>query len=441
MSDKDLMTYQLNPLINAKKQFNVIETRIFYLGLKDINPHITEKDVYFDTEFPDTYITPSELKNIFGNGFYLPEIKKACRKMIGTSIEIEYEDGIDLYTVFQHIKYREGKGLFLKFNEDMRPFILDIYKSYKKYGFTKIEMQQIFVLDSAYAMRLLELLLQYNGKKDKGIIKREMTVDEIRHKLSVPENTYKEMYNFRSRVLDLPIKEIERKTPYKIKYNTIKKGRKVVAFIFECDCNNIKKDDDYTETIEVESYEEKLEEAGQEKLMDYPSIAEQKENNELYKRMKGYGFRLDVIGILLQDYCGDNIEELKARFEYGERRVREDIKKKKLKDNKVAGYLRKAIEQNWLGQARAEEQAQARELEASQINAEWELWALQQGKDEPAPKKPEKKLDINNPMHQTIINTIKKDLLERRMTITSKNILDELGLTVSRFAELYMRNK
>ena len=439
MDNEKIMTYQLNPLMNAQKEFNVIETRLFYLGLKDINPHLTEKDIYFDKEFPDTHITPAELKEIFGNGKYLSEIKKACKRIGSTSIEIEYNDGFDIYTVFRHLKYREKDGLHIQFNEDMKPFLLDIYKGYKKYGFTKIEMQQIFVLGSAYAMRLLEMLLQFSGKKKKGVITREIPLEELRHRLAVPVGSYKQMCNFRHIVLDLPIAEIERKTPYRITYKTVKKGRSVIGFTFICNCNNATDNDDYTETIEVESYEEKLEEAGQEKLMDYPSIAEQKANDELYKRMKGYGFRLDVIGILLQDYCGGNIDELKARLEYGERRANEDIKKKKIKNNSLAGYLRKAIEQDWAGQHKAEEQAQARELEASQLNAEWELWALQQGKDEPAPKKPEKQLDVNNPMHQTIINTIKKDLLERRMTITSKNLLDELGLTVSRFAELYMK--
>ena len=32
--------------------------------------------IYFDKEFPDTHITPAELKEIFGNGKYLSEIKK-----------------------------------------------------------------------------------------------------------------------------------------------------------------------------------------------------------------------------------------------------------------------------------------------------------------------------------------------------------------------------
>lgn len=421
------MTYQLNPLVNAQKNFNVMETRLFYLGLQDINPHLTNKDKYFDEEFPDTLITPAQLKEIFGHGQYLKEVKKACRKLIGTSIEINYEDGFDLFTVFQHLKYKEKIGLHIKFNEDMRPFILDIYKGFKKYGFTKIEMQQIFVLESAYAMRILELMLQYNGKKKGGIIKRKVEIEELRKRLSVPVDSYKRMKDFRKKVLDLPISEIERKTKYTITYETIKEGRKIVAIEFSCNCNAVQADDRYTETIEAESYEEKLEEAGQVKL-----IEENKEKDDTLKKLKRNRYNKKTIQILL-DACGGSWEELKNRLDYAEKRAQED------KPNKPGGFIKTGILEDWLGQARAEEQAQARELEASQINAEWELWALQQGKDEPAPKKPEVELDMNSTMNRAIIKNIKKELLERNLTITSKNILADLGLTVSRFVEKYMK--
>ena len=245
-------TYQLNPLVNAQKNFSVMETRLFYLGLRAINPHITANDKYFDENFPDTIISPSELKKIFGHGQYLAEIKKACKRLIGSSIEINYEEGFDLYSIFQHIKYKENQGVYIKFSEEMRPFILDIYNGYKKYGFTRVEMQQIFVLDSAYAMRLLELLLQYNGKKKNGIITRKISIDELRRRLSVPPNTYKRMKDLRRIVLDLPINEIERKTRYAITYRTIKEGRNVVAIEFQCDCSNIIEDNDFTATIEAE---------------------------------------------------------------------------------------------------------------------------------------------------------------------------------------------
>lgn len=435
------MTYQLNPLVNAQKNFNVMETRLFYLGLQDINPHLTNKDKYFDEEFPDTLITPAQLKEIFGHGQYLKEVKKACRKLIGTSIEINYEDGFDLFTVFQHLKYKEKVGLHIKFNEDMRPFILDIYKGFKKYGFTKIEMQQIFVLESAYAMRILELMLQYNGKKKRGIIKRKVEIEELRKRLSVPAESYKKMKDFRKNVLDLPIGEIEKKTKYTITYETIKEGRKIVAIEFSCNCNAVQADDRYTETIEVEeieekkelTYEEKLEKEEQTKLI--PTIEEQKEQAQLYKKMNDeYKIKLDTIGMLLDYHCGGDLKELKARLEYGEKKAIKD------KPKKIGGYLIKAIKENWLGEQRQADEAQARELQAVATNADWDAWARDTMSDAlPAPAVPERPLDPNDPMHQSIIGMIKKEIKDRNISQTTKDIFKKRGLTFQRFRELYMR--
>ena len=268
------MTYQLNPLVEAQKGFDVMETRIFYLGLQAINPHITEKDKYYDVNFPDTVITPSELKNIFGHGQYIKELDKATDRLIGRYISIRYEDGFGKYTIFQHIRYKEGKGLFIKFNEDMRPFILDIYKGYKKYGFTRVEMQQIFFLGSAYAMRLLELLLQYKSTAKKGIIEREISIDDLRTKLNVPPEAYKNrINNFKKKVLESPISDINKNTQYYITYEVVKSGRTVTGFRFMCNCNKTIKDDDYTTTVEALPVEERLEQEGQGRLMEYPTPA------------------------------------------------------------------------------------------------------------------------------------------------------------------------
>lgn len=432
MADKDLMTYQLNPLINAQKGFNVMETRLFYLGLKDINPHVTENDIYFDTDFPDTYISPMEVKNIFGNGKYLPEVKKACKNLIRTSLEINYEGGFDLYTVFKHIKYKDGEGLYIKFNEDMRDFILDIYKGYKKYGFTKIEMQQIFVLDSVYAMRLLEVILQFSGEKKKGIIHRTINLEELRNRLDVPENAYKTMCNFRSRVLDLPIKEIERKTPYKITYKPIKKGRKVVAFEFKCDCNSVRKDDEYTKTIESPQAPETKDSPALPEVEEMEDKAEQ----ELLNKMVSYGFPLRVINALM-DTCG-GVDELARRLEYGEKRVKEKKEKGEKFRTSETGFLRRAIEENWLGSKKEEEKAIEREIEAVKTNADWELWAKKNFADEPAPEEPETPFDTNNDYEKMLISLITKSIKERKLDFTARRLLNDHGFTVSRFIELYM---
>ena len=350
------LTYQLNPLIEAQKDFDVMETRLFYLGLQDINPHITEKDKYFDENFPDTIITPSELKNIFGHGQYIRELDKATDRLIGRYISIKYEDGFDKFTIFQHVRYKEGKGLFIKFNEDMRPFILDIYKGYKKYGFTKIEMQQIFFLGSAYAMRILELLLQYKSTAKKGIIEREIAIDDLRKKLNVPNEAYKNnMSNFRQFVLDKPIKDINKNTQYNVSYETIKTGRKVAGFKFFCNCNKAIKDNEYTTTVEALPVEERLEQEGQGRLMEYPTPAPatqelpQKPKSK-YRRGLTDEQQEAFDSLVNRGVGGKTAEKLAKNYDFA--RIKRNLKKAvEQKDNakNLAGLIISFIEQDAAG--------------------------------------------------------------------------------------------
>lgn len=289
---KNKAVYQLNPLIEARKGFDIMESRLFYLGLQDINPHLTEKDVYFDESFHDTIIPPYKLKEIFGrgqylSGQYLAEVDKAADRLIGRYISVKYEDGWGKYTIFQHIEYKEGKGLILHFNEDMRPFLLDIYKSYHRYGFTKIEMHQIFILSSSYAMRILELLLQYRSCAVKGVITREIDLQELRNRLNVPANAYAgRINNFRKKVLDLPIDDINRHTFYNVSYVTVKKGRSIKAIRFTCDSSKSPKDNDFKETIEANPTIEKA---------NKKSDGKTEHESNVDKKLKSYGFSKKTI--------------------------------------------------------------------------------------------------------------------------------------------------
>ena len=49
--------FLLNPLVEAQRNFNVMETRLFYLGLQDVNPHISEKDKFYDKNLLHIYFS------------------------------------------------------------------------------------------------------------------------------------------------------------------------------------------------------------------------------------------------------------------------------------------------------------------------------------------------------------------------------------------------
>ena len=244
--------YQSNPLIKARKTFDILGMKIFMLGLCGLNPRFSENDKFFDLNFKEIFIPVNKLVEMFGNTWHLSELKFACKKLFSAIVELDHSDGgFELYHLFRKLKYVPSEGLYIWFDELLRPYILDLLWSK---GYTRINVEYFFRLSSPYAIRLLELLLQYqNIKAFKELmeIKRRLTVEELRFALNVPDGAYgKRIDNFRRFVLDTPIKEINTRTPYIVRYKTVKAGRNVVAFEFIMDTYNVPKDDEGTRKLE-----------------------------------------------------------------------------------------------------------------------------------------------------------------------------------------------
>lgn len=223
---------QTNPLVEARKYMNLSELRLFLLGLQDVKPYIKD-DTIHDVEFHDTLITPSELKELFANNDgSVSNLKRHIKKAFDGKIELsDGYGGFVLYHIYQKMHYYPEKGLLIKFDDEMKPYILDILgKAYTTYS-----IKTVFPLSSEYAWRLLESLLEKQGflKQGHDKVYCDLTIEEVRFRLNVPDNLYKgRLDNFRSRVLDLPIRDIKEKTEYNVWYEVIKKGRRVTGFRF-----------------------------------------------------------------------------------------------------------------------------------------------------------------------------------------------------------------
>lgn len=230
-TDKSVMVYQANPLIEGRRDFSLREMRLFYIGLKDLKPQLTKKNIPWENmtyrDFPVTVIPPKDLIEMFGNDTYYSALYDVCESLAKKTVEVKNEFGrFDWFTVFSRLSYRPEEGLILKFNPDMIPWLLELADR----TFTKIPFEIVWQLESKYSVRLLELVLQYQNTKTH---ERTVTMEELRRCLSVPDGAYKKMVNFKSRVLESSIKEINEKTAYKIEYENVKDGRKIVGFKFK----------------------------------------------------------------------------------------------------------------------------------------------------------------------------------------------------------------
>lgn len=409
--------YQSNPLVEARKNFDLLGMKIFILGLQGLNPRLSEQDKLFDTEFKKLFIPTPKLTEVFGNTWYLHEIKAACKRMFNTTIEVDYPNGgFALYHLFRELKYVPTEGLYIWFDDLLRPYVLDLLEAR---GYTQIDVRTIFKLSSSYAIRLVELMLQFQNFREFKVrreITRSLKLDELRFMLNVPENAYRgRLNNFRKFVLDEPIHEINERTLYAMSYRPLKEGRRVIGFEFKMDTSRLK---------DVE-----------------PEIVKPSFVNDAIETLKSLGFT-ERIARAIFGKCLD-AEDCFSRIN----RAQALLDRSKTPIRNRAGFLRKAIEQDWrvYGSSRQRRKNVADATDnrpvslaevfapviTSLVSKRIELPAADN--DEP-PEKPNK-----YHLPQSVVQTLKEWINSGMSPKTVDMVLSTFGLTSDEFQKTFMK--
>ena len=394
--------YQSNPLIQSKKGMNTLELRLFAIALQGVNPHLSNNDKFYDEDFKLTYVSCSKLTEIFGNTWYLKELEQICDKMFEGKIKLRYEDGgFKLIHIFENMEYKPNDGIYIKFDKNMRPYILDLIESG---GYTQLTVSQIFTLTSPYAWRLVELMLQYRGTK-KRIIERTITIEDLRFCLNIPDDAYAgKMCNFRKKVLDDPIDEINRKTSYSMTYQVVKKGVRVVAFHF------------YMDTTKVIQAEIEAKEAAEKA---------KSEEQDIISKIMSFGIKENVAR-QLWNMC-NNTEDCRARLKYAEEEM---IRQSTFRviGNK-AGFIIKAIKENWFQKSIESTKATANNIQNNNQNKiERKYWAKLMSTFKTASEEAIKEITgIKRMLNEKEIKIVQKNLLNGSLSPETKKMLNNLG--------------
>lgn len=95
--------------------------------------------------------------------------------------------------------------------------------------FTSYLLEQTASMDSIYSVRLYELLVQWKAAKQTPMF----DLEKFREQLGVEVSEYKAMCDFKKRVLQVAIDEINEKSDIKVSYEQVKKGRSIAGFKFK----------------------------------------------------------------------------------------------------------------------------------------------------------------------------------------------------------------
>ena len=123
------------------------------------------------------------------------------------------------------IGYEKDTGIvYLRFTHDVVPLITRLEQQ-----FTSYDIEQISSLNSAYAIRLYELLIQWRSVGKTPIF----DLKQFRQQLGVEEIKYSRMSDFKKYVLDFSVQQINEHTDIMVKYDQHKQGRITTGFTFK----------------------------------------------------------------------------------------------------------------------------------------------------------------------------------------------------------------
>jgi len=125
----------------------------------------------------------------------------------------------------QKVGYTESEGLL---HFQLTSDVVMLVANSKEY-FTSYYLSQTTDFTSTYATRLFELLMKW---KNVGHIPF-IDIQQLRGQLGVEPKQYKMTADFKKRVLDIAVEQVNQHSDYKIEYEQHKQGRTITGFSFK----------------------------------------------------------------------------------------------------------------------------------------------------------------------------------------------------------------
>ncbi len=329
-----------NALIEASHKLSEAEQRLILLAIlkaRDFCDSIEELEdkelVIHADDYMETFKTQRQPTYVI--------LKKAVMALYRAEWGYKYLNNkgnvVVAYERFiQSAKYIEKEGsVKFVFANAIIPFLVELEKN-----FTKYEVKQVANLSSRYSMRLYECLMQF---KHSGVF--QISLEDLRFRLGLLPDEYALMSNFKNRVLDFSVKEINQHTDVEVKYEQQKQGRAIIGFIFK-----FKYKKNVMPQKELLEHQQMIES----KLIDLFSDFSKQEKNVIQKKIDDYIQHLQAKGESVDDFYRQNITnkaiaEQWGLLEYHEKEKQRERKKRKQNklestENKSKAYHQKLIQ-------------------------------------------------------------------------------------------------
>jgi len=220
MSTDKFVVVKSNHLIEAGYKLSLNEQRLVLAAISKLD---SRKPIPKNNDFT---ITAQEFSSMFG----VP-LKKAYESLDAASSRL-YERDIKAYDGkyktrerfrwVDGVKYWDGEGkVTLSFSNKIIPYLTLLHTQLTSY-----DLKQISNLNSAYAIRFFELMMQFKSTEVRWI-----KLKTLKDRLEL-NNSYDRFYNLKVRIIEPAIKEINQFTNLFVTWDIVKEGRVITGLTF-----------------------------------------------------------------------------------------------------------------------------------------------------------------------------------------------------------------
>ena len=211
---KNDLVVKSNQVIEASYTLTTIEQRLILSAIAQIpkGEPVTDEVIYT--------VSVADLQKFGANETTAyRDLKESVSRLFDRSIVLRSSDRTSRTRWVQKIEFMDSRGVIgIRFSKDILPFLSNLSTE-----FTKYLASDLIGVTSTYAIRLYELLVQYQS-----IGKREISVVDLRWMFEL-QNKYPVWADLKRWVIDQAVKEINEFSPLSVTYETKKTGRKITS--------------------------------------------------------------------------------------------------------------------------------------------------------------------------------------------------------------------
>jgi plasmid replication initiation protein len=210
--NQELEIRQHNALTNARYEYTELQLDLFFFIISKLRKD--EKDTIYQLDI-------RELSSLTGKRYNGAYLHKATADMGSRMLEVEDAKEYRQIWMFQQIRYIKGEGI-IEF--DLTKYVLP-YLFQLKNNFTSYELAAALRLTSKYAKRIYQICSQW---KDLGETKK-YDLQDFKKMLGLLDEKGNEkmerISQFREKVLDVAVKQINEHTELNVSYTLEKRGK------------------------------------------------------------------------------------------------------------------------------------------------------------------------------------------------------------------------